>query len=78
MFSHPKLGSDPPMGSDRKSGCDTVTHTYTQNGLAKSLIKCLQVIARSLLMKTKLLTSTWGYAIMHVVRFVRIRLIPCL
>ena len=22
MFSHPKLGSDPPIGSDRESGCD--------------------------------------------------------
>ena len=24
MFSHPELGSDPPIGSDRESGCDTV------------------------------------------------------
>ena len=23
MFSHPELGSDPPIGSDRESGCDT-------------------------------------------------------
>ena len=22
MFSHPKLGLDPPIGSDRESGCD--------------------------------------------------------
>ena len=22
MVSHPKLGSDPPIGSDRESGCD--------------------------------------------------------
>ena len=22
MFSHPELGSDPPIGSDRESGCD--------------------------------------------------------
>ena len=23
MFSHPELGLDPPIGSDRESGCDT-------------------------------------------------------
>ena len=22
MFSHPELGSDPPIGSGRESGCD--------------------------------------------------------
>ena len=22
MVSHPELGSDPPIGSDRESGCD--------------------------------------------------------
>ena len=33
-----------------------VAHTHTQNGLAESLIKRLQLIARSLLMKTKLPT----------------------
>ena len=32
-----------------------VAHTHTQNGLAKSLIKRLQIIARPLLMKSKLL-----------------------
>ena len=23
MFSHPETGSDPPIGSDRESGCDS-------------------------------------------------------
>ena len=31
-----------------------VAHTHTQNGLAESFIKRLQMIARPLLMKTKL------------------------
>ena len=31
-----------------------VVHTYTQNGLAKLVIKRLQIIARPLLMKSKL------------------------
>ena len=34
-----------------------VTHAHTQNGLVKSLIKRLQLIARPMLMKTKLQTS---------------------
>ena len=50
-----------------------VAHTHTQNGLAESFIKHLQLIARPLLMKTKLPTSAWGHAIMHVVALVRIR-----
>ena len=50
-----------------------VAHTHTQNGLAKSFIKRLQLIARPLLMKTKLSTSAWGHAIMHVAALVCIR-----
>ena len=49
-----------------------VAHTHTQNGLAESLIKRLQLIARSLLMKTKLPTSVWGHAIMHAANLVHI------
>ena len=50
-----------------------VAHTHTQNGLPESLIKRLNVIARQLLMKTKLPTSAWGHAIMHVANLVHIR-----
>ena len=42
------------------------THTHTQNGLAESLIKRLQLIARPLLLRTKLSLSAWGHAILHV------------
>jgi hypothetical protein len=42
-----------------------VAHTHTQNGLAESFIKRLQLIARPLLMKTKLPVSAWGHAILH-------------
>ena len=42
-----------------------VAHTHTQNGLAESLIKRIQLIARPLLMKSKLPISTWGHAILH-------------
>ena len=50
-----------------------VTHVHTQNGLAESLIKRLQLIIRPLLMKTKLPTSTWGHVVMHVASLIRIR-----
>ncbi|GJW99396.1 retrovirus-related pol polyprotein from transposon TNT 1-94 [Tanacetum coccineum] len=50
-----------------------VTHVYTQNGLAKSLIKRLQLIARPLIMRTKLPVSMWGHAILHAASLIRIR-----
>ena len=50
-----------------------VAHTHTQNGLAESLIKRLQIIPRPLLMKSKLPVSAWGHAILHVASLVRIR-----
>ena len=52
-----------------------VAHTHTQNGLAKSLIKRLQLIARPLLLRTKLSLSAWGHAILHATTLIRIRLI---
>ena len=50
-----------------------VVHTHTQNGLAESFIKYLQLIARPLLMKTNLPTSAWGHAIMHAAALVLIQ-----
>ena len=50
-----------------------VAHVHTQNGLAESLIKRLQLIARPLRMKTKLPASTWGHAVMHATSLIRIR-----
>jgi len=42
-----------------------VAHVHTQNVLVESLIKCLQLIARPLLMRTKLLVSAWRYVVLH-------------
>ena len=50
-----------------------IAHVHNQNGLSESLIKRLQLIARSLLMKAKLPTSTRGHAVMHVASLIRIR-----
>ncbi|KAM2891650.1 hypothetical protein COP2_009915 [Malus domestica] len=50
-----------------------VPHVHTQNGLAEALIKRLQLIARTLLMKTKLPVSAWGHAILHAASLVRLR-----
>ncbi|KAL0346573.1 UNVERIFIED_CONTAM: Retrovirus-related Pol polyprotein from transposon TNT 1-94 [Sesamum calycinum] len=46
---------------------------YTQNGLAESLIKRLQLIARPLLMRSKLPSSAWGHAILHAESLIRFR-----
>ena len=50
-----------------------VAHVHTQNGLAESLIKRLQLIARPLLMRTKVPVNAWGHAILHVAALIRIR-----
>ena len=50
-----------------------VAHVHTQNGLAESFIKHLQLIARPLLMKSKLPMSAWGYAILHAAALIHIR-----
>ncbi|GJY77293.1 disease resistance CC-NBS-LRR class family protein [Tanacetum coccineum] len=50
-----------------------VAHVHTQNGLAESLIKRLQLIARPLLMKSKLPSSAWGHAILHAAALIRLR-----
>ena len=33
IFSHPELGSDPPIGSGRESGCDKKGSTDSKDGL---------------------------------------------
>jgi len=50
-----------------------VAHIHTQNSLAESLIKCLQLIARPLLIKTKLPISAWGHTVLHAATLIRIR-----
>ena len=50
-----------------------VAYVHIQNGLAESFIKRLQLIARPLLMRTKLPTSAWGHAILHAAALIRIR-----
>ena len=50
-----------------------VAHVHTQNGLVESFIKCLILIMRPLLMKSKLPISAKGHAILHAVALIRIR-----
>ena len=50
-----------------------IAHVHTQNGLAESFIKRQQLIARSLLLNTKLPLSAWGHAIIHVADLIRLR-----
>ena len=50
-----------------------VAHVHTQNGLAESLIKRLQLIVRPLIMRTKLSISIWDHVILHAAALIRIR-----
>ncbi|GKA30526.1 uncharacterized protein Tco_0716831 [Tanacetum coccineum] len=43
----------------------SVAHVHTQNGLAESLIKRIQMIARPMIMKAKLPVSVWGHVVLH-------------
>ena len=49
-----------------------IAHVHTQNGLVEAFIKRLQLIARPLLMWTKLPIYAWGHAILHAAALVRI------
>ena len=51
----------------------SIAHVHTQNGLVESFIKRLQLIARPLLLNTKLPLSAWGHAIIHVANLIRLR-----
>ena len=51
-----------------------VAHIHTQNSLAESLIKRVQLIGRPLIIRAKHLISTWGHAILHNVTLIRIKL----
>ena len=50
-----------------------VAHVHFQNGLTEFFIKCLQLIAIPLLLKTKLPLSAWGHAIIHAAHVIRLR-----
>jgi len=50
-----------------------VCHVHTQNDMTESLIERLQLIARPLILRTKLPISVWGHAILHVAVLVQIR-----
>ena len=50
-----------------------MAHVHTQNGLAESFIKRIQLIARSLLMRSRLPVSAWGHAVLHAAELIHIR-----
>ncbi|GJX64491.1 retrovirus-related pol polyprotein from transposon TNT 1-94 [Tanacetum coccineum] len=50
-----------------------IAHVHTKNGLAESLFKRLQLIARPLIMRTKFPVSIWGHAILHAAFLIRMR-----
>ncbi|KAM1132375.1 hypothetical protein EV1_046421 [Malus domestica] len=50
-----------------------IPYVHTKNGLVKAFIKCLQMIARSLVILTKLSITAWGHAILHATMLVCLR-----
>ena len=50
-----------------------IAHVHSQNGLAASFIKRLQLIVRPLLLKTKLPLSAWEHAIIHAANLICLR-----
>ena len=50
-----------------------VSYVHTQNGLAKSLIKSIKLIARSLLQHSDLPISCWENVVLHVATLIQIR-----
>ena len=50
-----------------------IVRVHTQNGLAKSFIKHLQLILKPLLMRAKLSTSVRGHVTLHVMSLVCIK-----
>ena len=50
-----------------------IAHVHTQNGLVESFIKLLQLIARPLLLNTKLPLLAWRHAIIHSANLIRLR-----
>ena len=50
-----------------------VPHVHTQNGLAESFIKRIQIIARTLLLRTKLGSLAWDHVVLHAAALIRIR-----
>jgi len=50
-----------------------VAYVHTQNKLAKSILKCLKLVARPLLTRANLPMATWRYAILHVSLLIRIK-----
>ena len=51
----------------------SVPHVHTQNGLAESLIKRINLIARPLLQNCMLPTTCWGHAVVHAASLIQLR-----
>ncbi|KAL9160609.1 hypothetical protein ABFS82_08G211600 [Erythranthe guttata] len=50
-----------------------LVYVHTQNRLAESLIKRVQIIARTLLMRSKLTSAAWGHAVLHASTLIKLR-----
>jgi hypothetical protein len=53
--------------------CNTMLYVHTQNGLAKSLIKIIKLIAQPLLHNYNLPTTCWAHAVLHTADLIQLR-----
>ena len=49
MVSHPELGSDPPIGSDRESGCDNIHNVFHVSMLRRYRSDPLHVVSSEII-----------------------------
>ena len=59
-----------PIGIDVEH---LVPYVHTQKDLEEAFINFLQLIARTLVMRTKLPVFSWGYVILHAIMVVLLR-----
>jgi hypothetical protein len=50
-----------------------IPYVHTQNGLAEVAIKKIQMVTRTLVMRTNLPLSAWGHAVLHVAMLIHLR-----
>ena len=55
-----------------KTLCCPNPHVHTHNRLIESLIKCIQIIALTYILRIKLNFLVWGHAILHAITFIRL------
>lgn len=49
-----------------------ISNVHTQNGLVLSFVKRIQFISRTVVMCSKLLSSSWGHTMLYIATLIRL------